>query len=891
MSFFYDLNKKLDGIRATPEVTHQQLNERDEGKPGKNFAKIAKDAGERYGSKAAGERVAGAVRNKLRDQGKLEEQQVDEKVEIYTRGADADWASMSKNTKNPNDPGAVAHRKSAADAARAARAAGDLKFKGQSQYTDTATTGQGRKVQAMRSPKDVQEGGSYLNYADSAAENPAPPKKPMAAPAPKPQGVMDKVKSIGNKVAGGINKLVGHGSDEEMRKDLQRKSGAPVTGKKPAVAPMHPSDEYDYFTGRDKVRGGEQQVKEKMSPAKQKSFAALAPPYDKKTFADKIAGAKKEVDEMLGQVAAEAMRNAVGGGQGRNAAMDEERSKGTAFDMSTPRAAKPKVGSIERGHKHDIKHTATGRMVTRRVDDQGNSVGADDDSDTQAGPRGRGRPKGTKGAIGAKGPSGKSKLMTREGANQGQAQQIVDDLAELRAMAKQAQRGGEFPQGFASQLEVALYAAMTLIKNQQSGDAQVREESTTKKDDRAEKAGKKVAKDIEYDEGHKGKDDNKAEKAGKKVTKDIEYDEKKKDKEEEVDESTTSGSVATSTATKSSKGSVVGKGIYDSMNFELEQMIAESMSINMSDSTEGGKSLTITATDEDAMKLGMMLKNAGLGGGDSHGGDMHSHEETCPTCGMEDCGCGDVQEAVDENAPDWPTNTETSDNAMQYSGGLNKPKASGMATIPVTDVSLDGEDMFSKQMHEDDLRRMMEMAGIKQAELEPWKETMKEGDLDEAYVMNPKQAWNYGDEAGMDAEKKYDDEYNLYKTPGADPKLAQQGFTRAQAVHDRLRNALKQKPNVAEEQVQEGEECSKCHNDPCKCESVEESIRRMKEIAGIREAKKDLADKDYDGDGKRETGAEEHAGSVDKAIKKSQEEKKVDESIFALTNQWKAYRG
>jgi hypothetical protein len=45
----------------------------DEGKPGKNFAKISKDAGKRYGSKEAGERVAGAVRNKLKKQGKLEE--------------------------------------------------------------------------------------------------------------------------------------------------------------------------------------------------------------------------------------------------------------------------------------------------------------------------------------------------------------------------------------------------------------------------------------------------------------------------------------------------------------------------------------------------------------------------------------------------------------------------------------------------------------------------------------------------------------------------------------------------------------------------------------------------------------------------------------------------
>lgn len=45
--------------------------ERDEGKPGKNFAKIAKSAGKHYGSKEAGERVAGAVRAKLAKAGKL----------------------------------------------------------------------------------------------------------------------------------------------------------------------------------------------------------------------------------------------------------------------------------------------------------------------------------------------------------------------------------------------------------------------------------------------------------------------------------------------------------------------------------------------------------------------------------------------------------------------------------------------------------------------------------------------------------------------------------------------------------------------------------------------------------------------------------------------------
>jgi len=38
----------------------------DIGEPGKNFAKIAKSAGEKYGSKAAGKRVAGAVLAKMR---------------------------------------------------------------------------------------------------------------------------------------------------------------------------------------------------------------------------------------------------------------------------------------------------------------------------------------------------------------------------------------------------------------------------------------------------------------------------------------------------------------------------------------------------------------------------------------------------------------------------------------------------------------------------------------------------------------------------------------------------------------------------------------------------------------------------------------------------------
>ena len=614
MSFFYDLNKKLDGIRATPEVTHKQLNE-------------------------------------------------------GTATESAFQAAIGK--KKYGDEGMKALQKA------------------------------GRENAGAKTMSNIRN--KYDKYDE---------------------GVMDTVKSVGKKVAGGINKLVGHGSDEDMIKDLQRKSGAPVTGKKP-------------------------------------------------TFADKIANAKKEVDEMLGDVAAEAIKTALspkqkkidmnkngkldandfamlrkGAKSGSKDEMDEENAF-TAHKRPSP--VQPKVGSTERGHKHDIKHTATGRIVTRRVDDQGNSVGADDDSAASGEKRGRGRPKGTKQSIGAKGPSGKSKLMTREGdvdvTDQGEYDQegdmAKDDIKTIvrhaQALSKVLGDDDNLPEWVQSKLakiEGMMISIDEYMQNQEGDDDSeepIAEKAVSKKQQKfmgmvhaAQKGEKPASKEVgKVAKTMKKKD---AEDFAKTKHKGLPEKAPKKKKEEDVEESTTSsGAVATSSATTGSKGGVFGKGIYDSMNFELEQMIAESMSINMSDSTEGGKSLSVTATDDDAMKLAMMLKSAGIGGGDQHGGDMHSHgEEPCDTCGMPDCGCGDVQEAVDENSPDWPTNTETSDDALQYAGGLNKPKTDvagdGQTTIPNTAVHTQDEDA---------LRRMMEMAGLAEAAKPDFLDMDKDGDKEE----------------------------------------------------------------------------------------------------------------------------------------------------------------
>jgi hypothetical protein len=119
-----------------------------------------------------------------------------------------------------------------------------------------------------------------------------------------------------------------------------------------------------------------------------------------------------------------------------------------------------------------------------------------------------------------------------------------------------------------------------------------------------------------------------------------------------------------------------GKGVYESMNNKLKQALTEGMNVTLNmgagDQGEPRKSITITADGDDADKLAELLKMAGMGG--------QSHEGSCPTCNQAPCGCAEM---VDENSPDWPTNTETSDNAMQYSGGLNGPKSTGQTTVPV----------------------------------------------------------------------------------------------------------------------------------------------------------------------------------------------------------------
>ena len=465
-----------------------------------------------------------------------------------------------------------------------------------------------------------------------------------------------------------------------------------------------------------------------MTP-KQQKFAKLAPPVDKITFADKIVGAKKEVDEMLGDVAANAMKNAVGKMRGRNRDMEE------SFLDDEPTNRKSSTG----GRIDTTQAGVTRHHAGKSYSGAGHDAGADDEPSGAVGRRKVGAGMGKK--IGAKINRGTSKLMTKEGdmpedmiepQDSGEYDQegemAKDDIKTVvrHAQALEKILGDndnlpEWVQAKLAKIEGMMTAVDDYMQNQKSSDMEMDEESTNKRDNRAEKAGRKVAKDIEYDEKKKdgihgkrrGSEDSKAERAGKKVTKDIEYDEKKDKKKKEVDETTSSGSVATGAAAPKSGGSMsYGKGIYDSLNRQLENMISESMNINMSMNNDehGGpkKSLTVTATDEDAVMLAGLLKMAGMGHGDDHiyamtgdDSDMQAihdmdHEEPCSSCGSSPCGCDDEMMDEDrwgaEQPPKLPydmtvVNPEKVDVSKSGDSWVYKPKEPGgrvKATIPAS---------------------------------------------------------------------------------------------------------------------------------------------------------------------------------------------------------------
>ena len=482
--------------------------------------------------------------------------------------------------------------------------------------------------------------------------------------------------------------------DEAVTDEGNAFSGAVAKAKADGVQPGE----------KIRVGGKEYPVKEEGGmpmTAKQKSFAKLAPPADKITFADKIAGAKKEVDEMLGDVAAEAIKNAIG-------KKKESRSKGTAFD---PEVAKGMFAHKDEHPRYDVKDTGYSKRYTRKAEPEDK----DDDEVKSDAPKKKGRPKGpekgpertTKGAWKHKGerkkkteedldtdgvmmatPSNMSSediesiALVDKGEYDQEGDMAKDQLHTLTKAARELSAILDDEQNLPEWVQSKITKALDYInvandymdQEEHDDEKAIAEKAVSKKQRRAAGIAHAAQKGEIPKKELRGASKEMSKMPGGELkkfakTKEKGLPEKVKDKKEESVEETSEAPKEK----KSSGGFQFGKGVYESMDKKLTQALNEGMnvSINMNSGADGNptKSITVSAEGEDAEALAQLLKMAGLGG----------NAETCPTCGKADCGC----QSIDENSPDWPTNTETSDDALQYSGGLNRPKSTGQTTVPV----------------------------------------------------------------------------------------------------------------------------------------------------------------------------------------------------------------
>jgi hypothetical protein len=348
--------------------------------------------------------------------------------------------------------------------------------------------------------------------------------------------------------------------------------------------------------------------------------------------------------------------------------------------------------------------TKSGVRHERSADDSDDADDRDDDK-----PRGRGRPKGSTRSLGAKGPTGRSKLMQKGAIKEDDLNEAVseDDIEVLERLMDQAFAEGNNALGNA--LQDALEQIQGDQDESQYDDDQVNEKAVSKSQRAAAGIAHAAKKgDIPKSE-LRGASKEMAKMPSGELEKFAKTKEKglpeKKKKEESVEETTTSGSVAPSEAApKGKSNSIFGKGVYEaklaeSFNTKLSSILTESLDVSVTAKGDGTNSVTVTGNDVAPDVLMDLLKMAGMSGssqevykpvGDMSGmmatqdgiGGQESFPEAamCEMCGghegMHEAGCGG-RTAVEEELANSADNTETMSTdymVNKLAGGLNGPK-------------------------------------------------------------------------------------------------------------------------------------------------------------------------------------------------------------------------
>jgi hypothetical protein len=663
MTFFYDLNKRLAQLASKQDAEQiskdakasapkSQLAEavaeagysakagragKDLGKPGKNFSKIAKGAAERYGSKAAGERVAGAVLNKLRAKESVDEGQMKQMMH-----KDAERMSREKFVEKYPGEGYFWDKISGPVDESALQA-----YIGDKKYGKTgmdALRKAGREGASKDKMSQIRNRYNKMDEADMEEGNAF-----TAALAKTPKGGKFKV---GNKEFtdtsdleegfADMNAWLASREKEKGTGKFDRKERILPSGMKATTYTRKPETFDDPETDPEATGGA---PKRRGRPKGKDKGPERVTAKSYKYKAGRPAKTKEDLDSdgvMMTRPSNMSSEGVDHGEYDREGDMAKEQ-------MHTIMSAAKELHSILRDEENLPEWVQKKITLAKEYIDT-----ARDYMLTQHAERAEEQPIAEK-AV--------SVAQRRAAGIAHAAQKGEIPKKELRGASKEMAKmpTGELKK-FAKTKETGLPKK---IKKADEGKGDGNLANNAKPYDKVTQ-GDVVA-------GRLGKD----EMGGKKK------------KEDKVDETTVAGSVATAPAVakKSAGGMQFGKGVYEGFDNQVESMITEGMniSVNMNAGEDGQtrKSITVSADGEEADQLAALLKMAGLQG---------QAEEACDTCGTAPCGCeqtvdeayGDTDETL--NDPDWPTNTETlaADPELRtYSGGLNGPKSTGQTTVPV----------------------------------------------------------------------------------------------------------------------------------------------------------------------------------------------------------------
>jgi hypothetical protein len=733
-NFFYNLNKKMADLAERQDLAESAVTERDMGKHNNattGFKALAKKAGAKYGSKAAGERVAGAQFQKMKKAGQLEEGHCPacdcSPCKCDSMDESAFQAAIGK--KKYGDQGMKALQKAGREHASA------------------------KTMSNIRNKYDKYDEADNMSLeeADMEENNAFGGARQAAIKSGKPTF------SVGNKtyrVSGDTSdeKQMEEGAFKELdidRQEQQRKKPQRGLNQVPGVQNTKAHSKEHPLKNVAKgikafVQGKEEPMDEEKEPRsagtafdpetrnKMKTDREGTGNFDKKKISTGTVYTRRHKDEE-DEVKSDQPKAK---GRPKGPAKGPERVTAKSYKYQGGRPVKENgIAITDRGEYDDEAGMAKDQIhtIVRHARELEGALGAGDNLPEWVQEK-MGQIKGMMTSVTDYMLSQKERGIEADRGEEGI--RIAEDVTMSTGAIQELWKLATFLKGYIRDPEgqAAWQEMAQLIKGYKDSQQQNVAEKAVSKSQRkfmgmahaiqkgekikgASPALKKVAKTMKTGDTHdfattkekglpkkvkktdEGNDGNLANNAKPydKVTKGdviagrLGKDEMggKKPKEKKVAETTTSGSVASAPAkaTTNAGGMTFGKGVYEgavneSYERKLRAVLNEGMNVTVNMNAEGQKSVNVSADGEDAEKLAEILKLAGLGG--QSGG--------CSSCGQAPCGCETVDEAYGDttatkNNPDWPTDTETTDANDPYlrrlSGGLNGPKSTGQTTVPV----------------------------------------------------------------------------------------------------------------------------------------------------------------------------------------------------------------